>query len=185
MKNVLAEYFGSVSKCSGEPCNPTNWPKDRTTHRLPKSTDGLLSPSYFFFLWPSFSFWRSGKSLKSPCYGLCDRGNKKKAVLNYVRLFAAPWTVAHQAPVSMGFPRQEDWSGLPFPSPGDLPNPGIKPTSPVLAGEFFTTESAGKPCCYYPTQKYPCALLEWFHFIWFYVLKSVCILLAKLIELYT
>ena len=45
---------------------------------------------------------------------------------------AASWTVAHQAPLSMGFSRQEYWSGLPFPSPGDLPNPGIKPTSPAL-----------------------------------------------------
>ena len=45
---------------------------------------------------------------------------------------AIPWTVAHQAPLSMGFPRQEYWSGLPFPSPGDLPNPGIKPLSPAL-----------------------------------------------------
>ena len=49
-----------------------------------------------------------------------------------VRLFATPWTVAHQAPPSMGFPRQEYWSGLPFPSPGDLPNPGMEPWSPAL-----------------------------------------------------
>ena len=46
-----------------------------------------------------------------------------------VRVFAAPWTVAHQAPLSMGFSKQEYWSGLPFPPPGDLPKPGIKPTS--------------------------------------------------------
>ena len=46
--------------------------------------------------------------------------------------FATPWTVAHQAPLPMGFPRQEHWSGLPFPSPGDFPNPGIKPVSPAL-----------------------------------------------------
>ena len=45
--------------------------------------------------------------------------------------FATPWTVAHQAPLSIGFPRQEFWSGLPFPSPGDLPDPGIKPASPA------------------------------------------------------
>ena len=44
---------------------------------------------------------------------------------------------AHQAPLSMGFPRQEYWSGLPFPSPGDLPNPGIKPDPPALAGRFY------------------------------------------------
>ena len=58
------------------------------------------------------------------------------------------WTVAHQAPLSMAFPRQEYWSGLPFPSPGDLPDPGVKPASLVslaLAGEFFTTEPLGKP----------------------------------------
>ena len=48
------------------------------------------------------------------------------------------WTVAHQAPLSKGFPRQEYWSGLPFPAPGDLPDPGIKPESPALAGGFFT-----------------------------------------------
>ena len=59
--------------------------------------------------------------------------------------FVTPWTVAHQASLSMGFPRQEFWSGLPFPSPGDLPDPGIKPASPALAGGFFTTEPPGKP----------------------------------------
>ena len=56
----------------------------------------------------------------------------------------APWTVAHQTSLSMGFPRQEYWSGLPFPSPGDLPNPGIEPTSPALAGTFFTSMPPGK-----------------------------------------
>ena len=56
----------------------------------------------------------------------------------------ATWTVAHQVPLSMGFSRQEYWSGLPFPSPGDLPHPGIKPISlmsPALAGKFFTTST--------------------------------------------
>ena len=56
---------------------------------------------------------------------------------------AAPWIVAHQAPLSMAFSRQEYWNGLPFPSPGDLPDPGIEPASPAsraLAGGFFTTE---------------------------------------------
>ena len=62
-----------------------------------------------------------------------------------VRLFVTPWTVASQAPLSMELSRQEYWSGLPFPSPGDLPNPGIEPASPVCAGGFFTTESPGKP----------------------------------------
>ena len=55
-----------------------------------------------------------------------------------------PWTVAWQAPLSMGFPKTEYWCGLPFPSPGDLPDPGIKPASPALAGQFFTVEPPGK-----------------------------------------
>ena len=62
--------------------------------------------------------------------------------LSHVQLFATPWTVAHQAPLSMGFSRQECWSGLPFPPPGDLPEPGIEPESllsPALARRFFTT----------------------------------------------
>ena len=53
--------------------------------------------------------------------------------------------IACQAPLSMGFPRQKYWSGLPFPSPGDLLNPRIKPVSPALAGSFFTTEPPAKP----------------------------------------
>ena len=57
--------------------------------------------------------------------------------LRHVQLFVTPWTVAHQAPLSMRFLRQEYWSGLPFPFPGDLPNPEIKPVSPALACGFF------------------------------------------------
>ena len=64
--------------------------------------------------------------------------------LRHIRLFVIPWTVARQAPLSTGFPRQEYWSGLPFPSPGDLPCPGIKPASPALTGGFFTTAPPGK-----------------------------------------
>ena len=56
-----------------------------------------------------------------------------------------PWTVSRQAPLSMGFPRQKYLSGLPFPPPRDLPNPGIEPMSPALVGEFFTTEPPRKP----------------------------------------
>ena len=59
--------------------------------------------------------------------------------------FETLWTVAHQAPLSMGFSKQEYWSGLPFPSLGDLPGPGIEPVSPALTSVFFTTESPGKP----------------------------------------
>ena len=61
-----------------------------------------------------------------------------------------PWTVAHQAPLSMELSRQEYWSGLPFPFPGDLPNPRIKPGSPAFQADTFITEPPGKPlekCC--------------------------------------
>jgi len=56
--------------------------------------------------------------------------------------FVIPWTVARQASVSMGFSRQENWSGLPFPLPGDLPNPEILPPSPALSGRCFTIEGS-------------------------------------------
>ena len=65
--------------------------------------------------------------------------------LSRVRLFATPWTVAHQTPLSMGFSRQEYWSGLPCPPPGDLPNPGIKPRSPSLQADSLPSEPPGKP----------------------------------------
>ena len=68
-------------------------------------------------------------------------------VLSRVQLSVTPWTVARQAPLSMGFSTQKYWSGLPFPPPGNLPNPEIEPASPVslaLAGGFFTAEPPGK-----------------------------------------
>ena len=64
--------------------------------------------------------------------------------LSRVRLFVTPWTVAYQAPLSMGFSRQECWRGLPFPSPGDLPYPGIKPWSPTLQADTLPSEPPGK-----------------------------------------
>ena len=69
-------------------------------------------------------------------------------ILSCLSLFGTPCTVTQQAPLSMEFYRQEYWSGLPFPAPGGLPDPGIEPASlvfPVLAGRFFTTAPSGKP----------------------------------------
>ena len=76
------------------------------------------------------AFWprKDGESMRVKLLHVC--------VLSHVQLFAALWTVAHKAPLSMGFSRQEYWSGVPCPPPGDLPDPGIKPTSlasPALA----------------------------------------------------
>ena len=78
----------------------------------------------FVFFWWDWNFW-SIFFFKS---------------LSHVRLFATPWTVAYQAPPTIGFSRQEYWSGLPFPSPGDLPNPGIKLRSPALEADALTSE---------------------------------------------
>ena len=64
--------------------------------------------------------------------------------LSYVQLFATLWPIACQAPPSMGFSRQEYWSGLPFPSPGDIPNPGIEPGSPALQADSLPSEPPGK-----------------------------------------
>ena len=66
-------------------------------------------------------------------------------MLRCANSLGTPWTVTHQAPLFMGFPRQEYWSGLPFPSPGDLPKPGIESMYSALASGFFTTEPSGKP----------------------------------------
>ena len=73
---------------------------------------------------------------QSSCLDVCMLSR-----FSHVRLFGTLWSLAHQTPLSMGFPRQEYWSGLPFPTPGDLPDPGIELeslSSPVLAGRFFT-----------------------------------------------
>ena len=72
------------------------------------------------------------------CVCVCEKS------LSRVRLFATSWTVACQAPLSMGFSRQEYWSGLSFPSPGDLPNPRIEPGSPALQADPLSSEPPGK-----------------------------------------
>ena len=68
----------------------------------------------------------------------------KAKSLSRVLLFVTPWTVAYQAPPSMGFSRQECWSGLPFPSPGDLPDLGIEPGSPALQADALTSKPPWK-----------------------------------------
>ena len=70
----------------------------------------------------------------------------KVKLFSRIRLFATPWSVAYQASPSMGFSRQEYWSGLPFPSPGDLPDPGIEPGSPTLEADAFTCCGSSVNC---------------------------------------
>ena len=69
----------------------------------------------------------------------------EKKSLSRVQLFVTPWTVAHQAPLAMEFSRQEYWSGQPFPSPGDLTNPGIEPGCPALEADSLLSEPSGNP----------------------------------------
>ena len=79
--------------------------------------------------------------------GITESESEKKVKvksLSRVRLFVTPWTVAYQASPSMGFSRQECWSGLPFPSPGDLPDPEIEPVSPTLQADALPSEPPGK-----------------------------------------
>ena len=79
----------------------------------------------------------------SVCY--LEGQRKKVKSLSRVQLFAIPWTVAYQAPPSMGFSRQEYWSGFPFPSPGDLPNPRMEPGSPAFQADALSSEPPGWP----------------------------------------
>ena len=84
-----------------------------------------------------------------PCFVKCFHHKRvlkvKVKSLSRVQLFATPWTVALQAPLFMGFSRQEYWSGLPFPFPGNLPDPGIEPRSLALQADALTSEPPGKP----------------------------------------
>ena len=99
-----------------------------------------------------FSLWIDHLSSHDPV-SPCISYLKDSGALYYLLLFsrkvmsnsfATPWTAACQPPLTMGFPRQEYWSGLPFPPPGHLPNLGTEPAFPALAGGFFTTEQSGK-----------------------------------------
>ena len=92
----------------------------------------IFSPDKVFFFLISFVLTIFFKNICLSYY-VC--------VLSHVQLFVTPWILALQAPLSIGFSRKEYWSGLPFPLPGDLPDPGIEPMSSVSAGRFFTTSS--------------------------------------------
>ena len=102
---------------------------------------------------PTMDWYQVRKGVHQGCIlSPCLKVKVKVKSFSRVRLFAAPWTVAYQAPPSMGFSRQEYWSGLPFPSPGDLPDPGIEPGSPALQADALTSE---------PLQSTSCQMLGW------------------------
>ena len=105
-----------------------------------------ISSCFYCIMFPYLRRTNLETNLESHIFGLlrlkyycCSLG--AKSCLTLVTL----WTGVLQAPLSIAFQRQEYWSGLPFPSPGDLPDPGIKPATPVLAGGFFTTEPPEEP----------------------------------------
>ena len=114
-------------------------------HKPPASNLGILGSFEQLDHVTTFGFLeRFDGSIKTEGW----TGNEKIVVvylLSLVPLFMTPWNIVCQAPLSMGFPRQEYWSGLPFPSPGDLPDPGTELTTPALAGRFFTPEPLEKP----------------------------------------
>ena len=87
----------------------------------------------------------------------------KVKLLSRVQLFATPWTIAYQTLLSMGFSRQEYWNALPFPSPGDIPNPGIEPESPALQADALTSEPPGAKQ-FRSTFKHPPTQINHLHF---------------------
>ena len=100
-------------------------------------TCAVVQRSPYGFHTASSCFWDTTSDGKRLCMCMVSH-------FSPVRLFVTPWTVAHRVPLSTGFPRQEYWSGLPFPSPGDLPAPGTEPASPALAGRLSPTEPPEK-----------------------------------------
>ena len=119
-----------------------------------KQTYNLLSIFYsmvWFVMWEWVIFSRTKRQYKNKLLKreqkIISKESYAMCMLSAVWLFAAPWTVAYQVPESIEFSSQEYWSGLPFPTPGNLPGPGINPTSPgslALASRFITTEPPGK-----------------------------------------
>ena len=119
----------------------------------PKNT-GVGSLSLLQQIFPTQKSTRGLLHCRRILYQMSYQGSPNKTMkvkvkvkvksLSHVQLFPTLWTIAHQAPLSMGFSRQEYWSRLPFPSPGDLPNPGIEPRPPALEAEALTSEPPGK-----------------------------------------
>ena len=142
--------FSSVAQSCLTLCDPMNrsMPGLPVHHQLQQSLFMLSAEMSIVQACENVQAWQScGSMPQCPQESLAESRMPKNmvcgggaCVLSCVRLFAIPWTVAHQAPLSMGYSRQEHWSGLSFPPPGDLPDPGIKPTSlmsPALASGFL------------------------------------------------
>ena len=118
-----------------------------TSSQHPPSAILPISAFFFFFLILSIWCQITTTRLSISGFKFCDCLNSTHSwnwSLSVVSDSASPWTIAHQAPLSIGILRQEYWSGLPFPSPGNLPDPGIKPGSPTLQADALPSEPSGK-----------------------------------------
>ena len=136
----------SACRARGRPRRKGSQRRCRCSVTLPECRCSLSPPEEHLCGSRAPGWFVSRSTGTSVCLGpgVC-RGHCVCPSLSRVPLSATPWTVARQAPLSTAFSRQEDWGGLPFPSPGDLPNPGIEPeslASPALASGFFTTSAA-------------------------------------------
>ena len=134
----LAHWFFSINTCTA-----TTWSRVGFMYRREtEDTDGWLRDlSIWGFYYP---LWVLAPILHA-YWGNTVFHKWKYSSLSHVQLFVTPWTRAQQAPLSMGFPRQEYWSGLSFPFAEDLPDPGIKPRSLVLQEDSFPSDPPRKP----------------------------------------
>ena len=130
----------------------TNWARNATLRRILLTLQVITEilrnsewkhESQCEFRWRMRHFWSPNNAIQN--FLISSSIMSAVKLLSRVRLFVTPWTVAYQAPPSMGISRQEYWSGLPFPSPGDLPNSGTEPGSPTFQADALTSEPPGKP----------------------------------------
>ena len=157
---IFPLYFSLVYKQTqlgegSEESEPLPPAQGSVTGQIPLVNQGISGPQWTLLkcliTLPVQNVWRilhKDEAYIQFCVCVCVCARVCTQSLSRVWLFATLWTVARQAPLSMGFSRQEYWRGLPFPPPGDLPSPGIEPAfpaSPASASWFFTTEPPGKP----------------------------------------
>ena len=137
----------------GSPLQPLSSPDNLSSHTGLFFTPRAIGPLHRLIAtaWDGFLSIPSHKTNSFFRFQFKSNFQYSMKVQSFSRvwLFVSPWTVAHQAPPSMGFSRQEYWSGLPFPSPGDLPNPGIEPRSPALLADALASEPPGEPYTVY------------------------------------
>ena len=134
---LFSKFLEALLECSGI---LEMWLNTAQSHRYRRTTGDGKHVDLWWPLWYRQE-WELNKDAKFREYLHWRSTCRVWVCVCCVQLFVVPWTVTCQAPLSVGFPRQEYWSGSAFPTPADLPSPGIKLTSPALAGRFFTTST--------------------------------------------